>query len=586
MLVYGVEGEKSAATMVKDSKTYIEIAKFVEAYTTIIQNPNEFLTEIGEESINPETDLLSWNQLVKILTTCDLGFEPVPTEKQLVSYYTYARQIGSISKEVKQLATVSDVAEAQKHYYNFVDEETEKVTTMYNKQHEIASNRAKEVEIIDNNLKKIKAKNAIFFSGMMVSVFFIMLGIASVLFDIFGLGSQNQIARYVIGGLFIILGIVGFYVADKLYIKSKRNYFGYHKSTRDAVSRSEKTSLDEKVLRDKLAKYERDLKIAKYELADKEKRFDVEKNIEELRERNRYYRMLRRRDAGFEFDGFSKRRRMSLIEELEASNSESLFSIFGGDDSKHLKRRSSKNGLIEELSDLFRVGAEDGIDPSIRAKRGSIIPDKMMAGMMQGSEMLKGSFINAKIALQNNLGMQNMQNFQIHRGMPSWMRPGLAGERPVYNFNGDFMNRHGRNHGGRLYNNFSESIANNLGRTGRRQALTDEFTISRITKTNETEKKIHFSSENLKDDLMVASSKMGKDIITTEMMSGKKPENKPKKQQSASYKYSSRSRDKDEYGSDYSEAARTDQENQISIQQQLEEMKRNDPNNIQERGSY
>ena len=68
MLVYGVEGEKSAATMVKDSKTYIEIAKFVEAYTTVIQNPNEFLAEVGEQSINPDTDILSWNQLVKILT--------------------------------------------------------------------------------------------------------------------------------------------------------------------------------------------------------------------------------------------------------------------------------------------------------------------------------------------------------------------------------------------------------------------------------------------------------------------------------------------------------------------------------------
>ena len=276
MLVYGVEGDRSAASLVKDSKTYIEIAKFVEAYTTIIQNPNEFLAEVGEEPINPETDILSWAQLVKILTTCDLGFDPVPTEKQLVSYYAYARQIGSISKEVKQLATVSDVAEAQKHYYNFIDEETEKVTTMYNKQHEIAENRAKEVQVIDNNLKKKKSKNVLYFFGMMASVFFIMLGASSAAFDLLGLGGH---ARFIVGIIFVVVGIALFYVFDKLYIKAKRDYFGYHKSTRDAVSRSEKTSLDEKVLRDKLAKYEKDLKIAKFELADKEKRFDVEKNI-------------------------------------------------------------------------------------------------------------------------------------------------------------------------------------------------------------------------------------------------------------------------------------------------------------------
>lgn len=369
MLVYGVEGDRSAASLVKDSKVYIEIAKFVEAYTTITQNPNEFLAEVDEEPINPETDILSWAQLVKILTTCDLGFDPVPTEKQLVSYYTYARQIGSISKDVKPIATVSDVAEAQKHFYNFIDEETEKVTTMYNKQHEIAENRAKEVQVIDNNLKKKKTKNALYFFGMMVSVFCIMLGVASAAFDLLGFNSN---IRYIFGAIFILIGICLFYVFDKLYTKAKRDYFGYHKSTRDTVSRSEKTNLDEKVLKDKLAKYERDLKVAKFELADKEKRFDVEKNIAVLKERNRYYRMLRDRDPNHEFGGFGRRRRMALINELEEANQESLFSIFGND-RKHMSKQPKKS-LLEEVSDLFRASNnENGIDVKNRANKSSVM---------------------------------------------------------------------------------------------------------------------------------------------------------------------------------------------------------------------
>ena len=273
MLVYGVEGDRNAAALVKDSKSYIEIAKFVQAYTTIVQNPNEFLSEVGEEPIDTKTDLLSWKQLVKIMTQCDLGFDPVPTEKQLVSYYSYAKQIGSIKKEEKVIASVSDVAEAQKHYYNFIDAETEKANVMYNKQHEIAQNRMREVETIDANLKKMKMKNTLYFCLMMFSVFFVGLGFVSIFVDI---GISNKIISFI----FIILGLVGFYFSDKIFVKTKKDYFGYKKSTRSAVSRTERTCRDEKVLRDKLAKYEEDLKIAKYELADKDKRFDVEKNVE------------------------------------------------------------------------------------------------------------------------------------------------------------------------------------------------------------------------------------------------------------------------------------------------------------------
>ncbi|MBQ8425090.1 MAG: hypothetical protein IJX17_03600, partial [Clostridia bacterium] len=98
MLVVDVEGEVSAASMVRDSRLYIEIAKFVQAYNTIIKNPNEFLAEIEEEPIDVEKDNLTWEQFVAIIGKCDMGFDPAPTSAQLAMYYSYAKQIGSISK--------------------------------------------------------------------------------------------------------------------------------------------------------------------------------------------------------------------------------------------------------------------------------------------------------------------------------------------------------------------------------------------------------------------------------------------------------------------------------------------------------
>lgn len=359
MLVYGVEGDRNAACLVKDSKAYIEIAKFVQAYTTIIQNPNEFLSEIGEEVINPETDMLSWDQIVKIMTTCDLGFEPVPNEKQLVSYYAYAKQIGAINKGNKTIASVKDVAEAQKHYYNFIDEEAEKANAIYNRQHEITLARENEVHTIEDNLKKIKSDNLLLFCGMMLSVFFMGFGMVSMFLNnpiarIFGFSNQ-----YVGAAVMFFGGFTAFCILDRFYIKTKKKYFRYQRSTRSAISRSERTSRDEKILKDRLAKYEEDLKVAKYELADKEKRFDVEKNIERLRERNRFYRMLRNRDEPI-LDG-RQRKMTSLLDELDQSilfGKNGLFSMFVDEDGPrrghHRMRRPE--GFFEMLDSSLKEG--------------------------------------------------------------------------------------------------------------------------------------------------------------------------------------------------------------------------------------
>ena len=69
MLFNNLTEERRASLIVKNSRFYIELAKFVQAYTTIVKNPNEFLAEVGEQSINPKKQHLKWEQLVKIMQT-------------------------------------------------------------------------------------------------------------------------------------------------------------------------------------------------------------------------------------------------------------------------------------------------------------------------------------------------------------------------------------------------------------------------------------------------------------------------------------------------------------------------------------
>ena len=52
MLFNNLTTERRASLIVKNSRFYIEIAKFVQAYTTIVKNPNEFLAEINEPFID------------------------------------------------------------------------------------------------------------------------------------------------------------------------------------------------------------------------------------------------------------------------------------------------------------------------------------------------------------------------------------------------------------------------------------------------------------------------------------------------------------------------------------------------------
>ena len=114
MLVNTFGKKISASLIVKNSEFYIEVAKFVQAYIVILNNPNEFLTEIGEQQINKEKEKLSWESLSKIMQKCDFGFSSVPTNSDLLVFYNYAIEMGSISKKDKRIASIDDIADAQK----------------------------------------------------------------------------------------------------------------------------------------------------------------------------------------------------------------------------------------------------------------------------------------------------------------------------------------------------------------------------------------------------------------------------------------------------------------------------------------
>jgi len=357
MLVVDVEGEVSAASMVKDSKLYIEIAKFVQAYNVIVQNPNVFLSEIDEEPINVQKDSLTWEQFVSIINKCDFGFDPVPNSTQLAMYYSYAKQIGSISKEVKSIASVEDVAEAQKRYYNFIDDTTTKLENQYNKQHEITENRAQEATEVIYNMSKKKLKTLGILAAMSFGVLCFILGGVNLFFKIpfvrfFGFGN-----RYVGSIVLMVIGFLLFFFLDKIFLKFKYDFLKYKKDSSKIISRSEKTNKDDLILKDKLDKYKKDLKIAKYELADKNNSYDVEKCLENLRARNKWYQKLLGEDGEISRDKMAKlgNKELNLLDDMPFKDGFSglLHGLFN--------RSKFENISAEELQNLslFNISGMD-----------------------------------------------------------------------------------------------------------------------------------------------------------------------------------------------------------------------------------
>ncbi len=297
MLINNINGDRVGASMVKNSAFYVEVAKFVQAYTTILSNPNVFLKEVGENEIDEQTGRLTWAQFSKIAMSCDLGFSSTPSNLDLIVYYNYALEIGSLDKIEKRLATIDDVADAQKHYYNFIDEAKDRAETEYLKQHRITENRSREVNMIDNKLALFKTVNVISIICMMISVFFATFAVVSFFVDNKVVDFYGKIIpvwnrQYVGAIIMLVLAIIVFIVADKVYIWSKRNYVKLKQASEVIFAREDESYAQEEILKRKLGKVNLDLRDVENELNDRNQKYDVKKNINHLKKTNKYYKNL------------------------------------------------------------------------------------------------------------------------------------------------------------------------------------------------------------------------------------------------------------------------------------------------------
>lgn len=297
MLVSTTRADINLGGIVKDSKFYIEVAKFVQAYTTIVENPNEFLQELNQEPIDEKKDKLSWAQFVNIVQKCDLGFSQVPTSEELVVYYNYALQIGSISEKEKRLASVDDVADAQKQYYNFVDDATDRAQTEYLRQKRVTQMREEEMSSVDGKLSALKAKTYFSFTMMVVAVAGFVFGLVSLFWANTVANAIGSIIpvweRNYIGGILIaIICVLIFMLFNKFYLKTKEEYLNLNMATITIFARGDESYLMEIQLKKKLDELKKDLKIVKAEIADKNKKYDVLANIERLKKTNKYYLKL------------------------------------------------------------------------------------------------------------------------------------------------------------------------------------------------------------------------------------------------------------------------------------------------------
>lgn len=297
MLFNNLTTERRASLLVKNSEFYIEIAKFVQAYTTIVKNPNEFLTEVGEEPIDMQKVHLTWEQLVKIMQSVDLGFKSTPTRMDLVVYYNYALEMGSVKALDRKIASVDQVAEAQKHYYNFIDEEKTIAEEEYIKQKKIYDARKREMSYVDSQISLIKSKNVLCMIALFMSVMIGMLGIVSFFVDNVIASSIGKIlpiwkAQYIGGIILIAIMFLLFWLFNHLYMKTKYEYVKLKSASLTIFAKEDELLLKQSILKKKLDEVSRDYEVIIREINDKTKKFDVKHNIEVLKATNKFYQKL------------------------------------------------------------------------------------------------------------------------------------------------------------------------------------------------------------------------------------------------------------------------------------------------------
>lgn len=297
MLFNNLTTERRASLIVKNSSFYIEIAKFVQAYTTIVKNPNEFLTEINEPLIQPKKEHLKWEQLKKIMQSCDFGFTHIPSEMDLLIYYNYALAMGSVTALEKKIASVDQVAEAQKHYYNFIDEEKTNAEEEYLKQKKIYEARQREMSYVDGKIAVSKAKNVFLALMMFLSVVIGFVGIVSFFVDNALASTLGKIipvwkANYIGGIIMVVLMFLLFALFNMFYNKSRYEFQKLKEASITLFDKEEELVTKQQVLKNKLDEVNKDYNVVIREINDKKQRFDVKHNIDVLKTTNKYYKQF------------------------------------------------------------------------------------------------------------------------------------------------------------------------------------------------------------------------------------------------------------------------------------------------------
>ncbi len=295
MLVNTFGKKISAALVVKNSQFYIEVAKFVQAYNLILSRPNDFLREIGESEINASVQKLSWKSLTTIMQKCDFGFAEVPAVSDLLVFYNYAIEMGSIDKNEKMFATVDDIADAQKNYYNFVDDATEKAKAEYLKNKRVFDLREKEAVEVDKKLSSLTTQKwmAIVLSIFAVAVF--CVGVWGLVFGNFLVDAIGGLVpvwekRYLGSAVVILLSVLMFYFCEKWQIKSMQEHKKLNHASQTIFSHSNSTFVAQSVAKRKFDVLKRDLDVIKQEINDENKTYDVKANIDRLLQTNEYYK--------------------------------------------------------------------------------------------------------------------------------------------------------------------------------------------------------------------------------------------------------------------------------------------------------
>lgn len=297
MLFNNLTTERRASLIVKNSSFYIEIAKFVQAYTTIVKNPNEFLAEINEPLIEAKKEHLKWDQLKKIMQNCDFGFIHIPSDMDLLIYYNYALAMGSVTALDKKIASVDQVAEAQKHYYNFIDEEKTNAEEEYLKQKKIYEARQREMSYVDGKLAVNKAKNVFLAIMMFLSVVVGFVGIVSFFVDNVVASTLGKIipvwkSNYIGGIIMIVLMFVFFALFNSFYTKSKYEFQKLKEASVTLFDKEDELVSKQQALKNRLDEVNKDYDVVIKEINDKKQRFDVKRNIDILKTTNKYYKQF------------------------------------------------------------------------------------------------------------------------------------------------------------------------------------------------------------------------------------------------------------------------------------------------------